>query len=187
MSTRSVVAVPNGDAWRGRYVHSDGYPSGIGRVLTELVRRDGVQAVREMVVTGPHYGWSFLENKMPDIKGVTPDPDGAWASAGAMAHHFGPDGIWGDGRFRAVPGYGAAYTDTVITSMGRAGYQQVTEDQWLDPDDCATNVFIEWAYVLGDRALFIYEDGHTPVGAYDYQADTDWEAVEASTLLEQSA
>lgn len=33
MSTRAVIARADGDTWAGRYQHSDGYPTGLGRDL----------------------------------------------------------------------------------------------------------------------------------------------------------
>lgn len=33
MSTRSIVAVAEGDGWKGQYHHSDGYPTGMGACL----------------------------------------------------------------------------------------------------------------------------------------------------------
>jgi hypothetical protein len=35
MGTRSMILKPHGDAWVGRYVHWDGYPTGVGQELME--------------------------------------------------------------------------------------------------------------------------------------------------------
>lgn len=89
MGTRSVVAIPHGDAWRGRYVHWDGYPTHMARTLTELVRRDGLAKVT-MTLTESFYGWSSINAAQVD---ESAEPD------------FDTD------RFASVVGYGTAYTD----------------------------------------------------------------------------
>lgn len=52
MSTRSILAVPYGDAWRGRYCHSDGYLTHNGRVLWNEVRQVGAAAFEEFLTNG---------------------------------------------------------------------------------------------------------------------------------------
>lgn len=83
MGTRSVVAVPHEDSWRGRYVHWDGYPDHMVPVFQRLVRRDGL-AIVQWTLTEDFYGWSCI-----DAEGDR-DP--------------------GEPRFVAVSGYGTAYT-----------------------------------------------------------------------------
>jgi hypothetical protein len=88
MGTRSVVAIPHHDGWHGRYVHWDGYPSGVGAALHQIVTRDGHDhAVRTL--TAEHFGWS-------SITGET-DPELTMPGHSAA-------------RYTAVPGYGIAYT-----------------------------------------------------------------------------
>lgn len=88
MGTRSVVAVPlKSGGWKGRYVHWDGYPEGVGRALAQIVQRDGYETAVK-TLTQDHYGWSSL------------DPN-----AGAEL-----DPGYTDGRFAAVEAYGVAYT-----------------------------------------------------------------------------
>lgn len=65
MSTRSVIAFAfegNKDEWtRGRYVHSDGYPLGVGATLLDIVQRDGVETA-ERILTVDHGYWSMLDS-----------------------------------------------------------------------------------------------------------------------------
>lgn len=105
MSTRSVVATPAGDGWRGRYVHCDGYPSARLPELLDLVARDGVEKVAD-VLTRENYGWSYLS-----------------ADQGPEIEHD----MYKDGRFIAVPGYGLAYTE----SQAGEGYEHT--DTETDP------------------------------------------------------
>lgn len=61
MSTRSVIAIPNtsGEGWRGRYIHSDGYPEWVGACLWHIVKRDGLHNATQHLVRD-NYGWSCL-------------------------------------------------------------------------------------------------------------------------------
>lgn len=86
MGTRSIIAKPDGDAWRGRYCHWDGYPEGVGQRLMELVNRDGLAKVIDTIID-THCGWSSIH--MPDNRQL---------GAG-----------YTDGRFLLVPEYGVAY------------------------------------------------------------------------------
>jgi len=79
-----MVAVPDGDSFRGRYVHSDGTPSWTGRLLYELVERHGLNRVIETVVVDHPTGWSMID----PAHTVTADP-------GTVV----------------VPGFGLAYED----------------------------------------------------------------------------
>lgn len=184
MSTRSIVAVPHGDSWRGRYVHSDGYPSGVGADLWKLVERDGLAKVREIIVTGDHYGWSSLSADQPDIVKVKVSTkarsiDFEYGTPEYVAATF--QSLYGDSRYVNVPDYGVAYTDTVLKNFGgQKEYQQVTEDQWLSPE--VTND-TAWAYVLADDALWVLKChfGPTPtlIGTYRWElAEPDWAVVE---------
>lgn len=88
MSTRGALAVADGDAWRGRYLHW-GHPDDVLPVLAALVRRDGWARVAE-VLTEQRAGWSLLDARQ--VLGLDP------------TRH--------DARHVAVVGYGIAYTDT---------------------------------------------------------------------------
>ena len=59
MSTRSCVAIPQGDGWKGRYVHSDGYPEHMVPTLLDLIARKGVDRVRDVLINW-NPGWSFI-------------------------------------------------------------------------------------------------------------------------------
>jgi hypothetical protein len=98
MGTRSVVAIPTDNGFKGKYVHWDGYPTAMAKNLHALVAQHGVEAVRCAVVD-EHGGWSSI------------DP-----TATSMPSHYDPE------RFEVVPGVGIAYTpqeqplDTWISS-----------------------------------------------------------------------
>lgn len=86
MSTNAVVAAPQGDFWRGRYVHWDGNPKSKLPQLRALIERDGVERVLK-VLTEEHYGWSSLSLRQRR----------------AEKSSLGKRGRW-------VAGYGEAYT-----------------------------------------------------------------------------
>lgn len=151
MGTRSVVAIPYArkTGWRGRYIHWDGYPSGVGRTLHKIVRRDGRdKAVR--VLVEDHAGWSSVNGEADPKVGLGMD----------------------DGRFEAVPGYGTAYTTTKLNIFGEKNYQQARKSDWIrhDGDDCGT----EYAYVLRANGMVVlarrYADGTPAVGWFGLPA-----------------
>lgn len=139
MSTRSIIAVPAGGSWRGRYCHSDGYPSHQLRQLLALVARDGLEQVRT-TLTETHSGWSYIEADRVDLPSE-------WRE--------------GDERYAEVPGYGLAYTTKVVALPGNPQYQQISEDEWFSFEEPAESD-AEWGYVLDSRNILIYtNDGTT--------------------------
>ena len=60
MATRSIIAEPFGDGWRGRYSHWDGYPTVKIPQLKELVIRDGVEKVRQTLLHD-NLSWSVID------------------------------------------------------------------------------------------------------------------------------
>ena len=92
MSTRSVVARQRGDGFKGRYIHLDGYPSGVGARLYELCNTLGAEQTLK-VLTEDHYGWSSIHQSDQLNSG----------------YH--------DARFELVDGIGIAYTtlDSLIS------------------------------------------------------------------------
>jgi hypothetical protein len=86
MATRSIIAVPHGDGWKGRYAHWDGYPDWMGQALWRIVQRDGAEAAAN-VLTNQNFYWSNVD---PTQTGL-----GDWQD---------------DGRFAFVNGYGVAGT-----------------------------------------------------------------------------
>lgn len=100
MSTRSAVGTLVNGQFKGRYVHFDGYPDGVGAALRKIIDRDGVtKALR--VITEENYGWSSL--------------NGSDDQELERGYH--------DGRFKAVPGYGVAYTEVD---------GQSSPEQWIE-------------------------------------------------------
>lgn len=127
---------------RGRYVHWDGGPETMGPVLVDLVRRDGFDVARR-TVTDDNPGWSS----------VTGEDE--------------PELVSDDGRFVAVPGYGVAYTTTVMNFGGIPDYQQARDDEWytlFTAEDAGTEFF----HVVTPETVFSYEVGGSGKAVSEY-------------------
>lgn len=79
MSTNSVLAIQDGDGWRGRYCHSDGYPTHVGRVLWNEIKEAGFDAFEHFLVEGRGtHGVSDL-----DLGFLTAPVEKGWVDYGA--------------------------------------------------------------------------------------------------------
>jgi len=173
MSTRSAVGAlrvsSTDNVFRGRYVHYDGYPIGLGPVLQQLVNRDGLAKVLKTICED-HYGWSSLDPS------VTPD-----TVTGR-----------GDG-FEVVPGYGTAYTTANALSGGGA-----REGHWIEQGDLfiewlyalgERGIDVIKPVIAGRDADgdIVYRDEMVAWVAYDAPPEM-WSVVEqkGGELLEQS-
>ena len=67
MSTRSAIAYTYGDGWRGRYVHSDGYPTERGHDVWNYLQ-DGFQRYRDLIDAHPA-GFSWMPGPSEDPHG----------------------------------------------------------------------------------------------------------------------
>lgn len=109
MPTRSLVGTVNeAGLFRGRYIHHDAAPTSMATELSAMIARDGLP-VALRVITEDHYGWSSLAASQPDIEGVTPDRDARRGTPAEVAYTM-TSGVYSDGRFASIPGYGLAYT-----------------------------------------------------------------------------
>jgi hypothetical protein len=189
MSTRAIVAEPHGDSWRGRHTHSDGYPSGRGQTLWALVARDGVETVRKTIIH-TYFGWSSIDPTQQDFIGVPPDQNAPYGSPAYDAYMFSPGGMYGDGRFVVVPGYGVAYTTAGPAEGVRHGPQS-SEDEWFGPHEQYGFSDKEWAYVLADDALWVLKlpwngTEATLIATCRWDAsEPNWEVMESMAYPEE--
>lgn len=181
MSTRSVIAEPNGDGFRGRYHHWDGYPSGVGQTLWGLYHGhfDGdTEAMRQYLIADEPVGWSTINGAdftLPKGWHDDHDPDGICGACGSAmwqhyAHYYpegGADDPMVNGKRRAglilldqIVQLGHSFERTVVVTgpqsySARGETSDNPEGNWVysDGDDCGT----EWAYVITPRALFVFE------------------------------
>lgn len=109
MGTPAIVGTINSEGeFKGRYVHRDGYPTAFGKNLATLIDREGVDHTLD-VLTEKHYGWSQIDPATPNITDVKPNQNAKNGTAEYQAWLF-DGGVYRDGRFVNVPGFGVAYT-----------------------------------------------------------------------------
>lgn len=197
MGTRSIVAEPHGDGFRGRYVHWDGYPSGVGASLFEAYRtrfEGDHEAMTLYLIDEEPVGWSVLAGidwTLPKGWHDSHGPESPCADCTLpLWRHYaqcypegGPDDPMVNGKRR----FGLIHPDEVLqlghghrevpTPTGPQSYSArgETGEQMLysDGDDGGT----EWAYVITPRALFVFErrwdDGEHMTGMFGMGADAD--------------
>jgi len=89
VSTNSIIAVPEGDTWRGRFAHWDGYPEAMGKNLWAIVQRDGLDAAAK-TLTEDHAHWSTIDpGKMEPGEN---DTDGCLVEPGYGVYHDDDEG-----------------------------------------------------------------------------------------------
>jgi hypothetical protein len=171
MSTRSIIARPEGDGFAGRYCHWDGYPTCRGAQIWEAMKElDGDvekligYAIRE---DDPGYWSSFQtplkaaemrdlppteECHLCDGTGIRPD----WARFGDAPGCNACGGSVGRGG-QAKVGTGVVKNRAIME-----GYIEETDGSWVESwgDDCGT----EWAYVIAPHALYVFERRFGAVG-----------------------
>lgn len=128
MGTRSIIAVPETErgpeAWKGRYCHWDGYPSGVGKTLIEEVKRLGVGFVRD-VIMAETAGWSSIVGHKLD---APPNWEGKNA-AGDQVGKAGPQSYTARGE--GLPGAGQMHRDSDDDFVG-AEYVYILHDDHLE-------------------------------------------------------
>lgn len=173
MSTRSIISEPcyrdeededGGDCphgWRGRYHHSDGYPSGVGQTLWQLYRghfHQDVAAMRRYLLH-EHSGWSTINGADFAL------PPGFIEN---VADRYETDAL------------GRVDWTKPPKPRGPACYchGDRNEEGWWITDLAET--WCEWRYLLGDDALGVYEiryaldDGDARTKAETHRGTFPW-------------
>lgn len=200
MSTRSVIAEPYGDGWRGRYHHFDGYPSGVGATLWDLFHGyylEDLDAMTHRLITDEPVGWS-------NINGADMNLPNCWTDRNTETCAICGRQTWEHYRQYYGSGYGEGRTAPNPHEIVQFGHSPKpiegphgpesysargeSDEQWItsDGDDGGT----EWAYVLAKRGLWIFErrfggfgddQGHGTgmwgMGASDTEAGGHWFCV----------
>lgn len=160
MSTRSVIATQHGDAWRGRYCHSDGYPSWNGRVLWNAITKHprGVDAALAALE-------AFLSDDGPGAWGISFIADDSFlADTRLSSWEDRPGGLGGqDGNVRVY--------------KGRPG--EDGPGWWYEPG----SEMEEYLYVATKGGLFVYDTPYQGephlMGLFRFdQPEPDWDEVE---------
>jgi hypothetical protein len=158
MSTRSIIAIPNGDGWKGRYCHSDGYPSWNGRILWNAIAKHP---------DGPEKAIAILEEFLSD------DGMGAWGISSINDDSFLTDmrfSSWEDraGGFGGSDGNIRVYRNRVGEEPGD-WYDNTTTDRE------------EYLYIASSGGLMVFDtaSGDKLLGTFRYdEPEPDWNAIE---------
>lgn len=176
MSTRSLIGYDpagTGTGARYRYCHSDGYPSGNGRVLFDMCRHfnGDPHAMGRYLVNEHPGGWSSLGGD-PTLPGTFAIPDAT----------ENPDGFE-----RALA------ANRCYCHSGRPQDADVGDELYTpaDLESADTLLHIEWVYVITPDALVVMqsvERAFKPVGHIAWTVeptDADWTRVECGERFER--
>jgi hypothetical protein len=162
MSTRSIIAISNGDGWKGRYCHSDGYPSWNGRVLWNAIAKHPDGPEKAIAVLE-----EFLSDNGPGAFGISFISDDSFLADMCLAS-------WED-----RPGGAGNPDGNVRVYKGRPG--EDGPGWWYDNTKSDRE---EYLYVASLGGLMVFEthrDGDKLLGTFRYdEPEPDWDAVENS-------
>jgi hypothetical protein len=134
MGTRAVIAKPDGDGWKGRYHHWDGYPSGLGATL--IAAKD------------KHFGGDLA--KM--TKHLIDDEKVGWSTINVV-NPAGPPS-WDELASRNV-------NPQSYTARGETHPDE--DGMWIHSTDKEVSG-AEWAYVLFEDGIDVYEGDYGVFG-----------------------
>jgi len=152
MSTRSVLAIQNGDGFKGRYAHWDGYPSCRAVQL--------FQTYKEL----------FNDAELVRQYAVKPNLNGSWSSYSPPSEVANREASKPDSR---------TMNDTYNEDTSNEGWIYSDGDHWGTEwayviGDKALSIFF-WKYSEG------YTEGSWVFcGAYDWNKEHNWEQLELS-------
>jgi hypothetical protein len=163
MSTRGIIAKATPTGWRGRYHHSDSYPSGLGKTLWNLAHghfKDNLAKMMKVLVND-HTGWSCIVDK-----------DFQWAPA-----YISYDSLAGE----AAEAFNANVPQCFC-------HGERNEKGWLVTDKRGGTQ--QWGYVIDvkRRTMRVMHggDGWTDVGTYSFdEGEPDWALVECGQNRER--
>lgn len=132
MSTRAIIAKPDGDGWKGRYHHSDGYPTGLG--LTLITAKD----------------WFFRGNLASMIQHLIDAEPLGWSTINVLNPSNPP--AWCNGLTHKPPCTGESHNHTHPQSYTARGEEAQPGGNWVSDKD-ATESWCDWAYVLREEGI----------------------------------
>jgi hypothetical protein len=145
MSTRSIVAERTLNGWQGRYIHWDGYLTGVGEQLQMITARDGAKKARKTLIHD-HVSWSSIRSDQTKLDA-----------------HDDP------ARFSVVEGYGICHSDVPADEQASWLLTDKDDHDWIEflyhiEDDrivCYQNQGSEFVEIeskpLADVSLFLSE------------------------------
>lgn len=189
MSTRSVIARPDGDGFAGRYAHWDGYPTCRGAQLWQTFTELGENATilrAYAIKEGENGYWSSYQTPSRQAREAQKpefidEPCNLCDATGKRTDMIVANGCNG------CAGTGVSHR-TYGDGVRQGGWTVEENGSWVTSyaDDMGT----EWAYVLADHALFVFErrfgkpgadQGHGTgmfgMGASDTESGGYWAAL----------
>jgi hypothetical protein len=107
MATRGIIAERTASGWQGRYCHWDNYPKRIVGVLKQLVNRDGLSKVTQVLIR----------------------ETASWSQVEPMATKGVPS-LYEERAL--VEGYGYAHTDVSVTDDSTMFRETDTDFAWCE-------------------------------------------------------
>lgn len=140
MGTSSSIRLPGAE--QGRYVRWDGYPSGVGQAIWQIVQRDGLERARQVLCVENPGGWSSLNplqviSTAEEMRAIEAKGKGYWPPSDDGREYQAWSFRGRADQLAQVEGYGTTYLD--------------------DPDGSTPGE--AWNYTLADDALVI--EGYT--------------------------
>lgn len=185
MSTRAFVArktgndpnSPYGITFEGRYVHSDGYPTGLGKWLFSQVKTfdNNLKLLTYLLIDTQtaQCGWSSLWNADLLIEAISPEEALTWFNVRMRHYDSGDYETWKD----TPDGHIAEHAP-------RAYSKRPDESPWLVTEK-DVDTWMEWGYVFDlenfTLMVFILGSPITLTATIDLTTETaDFEAIENS-------
>ncbi len=190
MSTRSIIARATGEGtFKGVYHHWDGYPTGLGKYLTEILvsafASDLPRMLHTLIDEHPA-GWSTILHK-----DFTLPPGYTWEKV----QHPSFEGL-SDAEYRAALEAYRAMPDTRRPQCYCHGARNEEAQAFTERDDCGA----EWAFVFNedDRVLHVcHREKHRHTGEsfwndagrieLDKAGETNWMHIECGEHYERCA
>lgn len=178
MGTRSLVLKPEGDAFVGRYVHWDGYPTGVGQSLLNIVQRDGLEMARRVIID-EHFYWSSIESRLVREQYDAKTKNYKTTDLSGFPIGLPMDSLSYAGEKRGevsasfIVGYGEA-------DLNSPKDESEYDDYLVTPGNYQNQGWCEWTYLMADNGLWVcpYDPADNPPR---YQIVVPWDSDE--TLL----
>ncbi len=174
MSTRSGIGFPLGDTgFEIKYVHSDGYPSGVGRTIFEHRRNGWTEAMFRKFLFEDHPGeFSALSGSDWSLPcGFTEYPNGPVFS--------GPD-KWCEERIEAFYRRPACYCHGDRHENADGAEDRVGKYRWAGPDDQDCFELYEGNTCGGKEYIYLITKIGLMTHAVEWRESDDWNTLRLS-------
>lgn len=169
MSTRGVIARPNGDSWTGRYHHWDSYPSGLGKTLFNAYHghfnRD-VEYMQHFLLDEHPAGWSTIVDSDFSIKPGWTSPMKGYPGSN-VSHE---NGDWKRAYLKYTKS--AAQRRPHCFCHGERHQEAFLYTAETKGSD------LDYVYVLSESGIAILYPADKPFAFISWNSDPDWEMLD---------